>query len=204
MAVEAPEHRKGRRPRKGFGLKAFLLDVRDRRYRFRQFMNVLYFVIVLIAARPVAWMLAAGACLAVAGVLVRLWASGHIRKNDELAMDGPYAFVRHPLYTGNLLIGTGFSLASGIVWLLAAWALLYWFFHSSAIAREDLKLSKRFPQTWPDWAARTPALLPVGLLKAKAWPRLGRWSLRQSLRNGEPLYAVILLAGLALLYIRLP
>jgi hypothetical protein len=203
MAVEAPEHTKGRRSRKGVGVKGFLLDVRDRRYRFRQFMNVSFFVLVLVVARPVAWMLAAGAGVAVVGILVRLWASGHIRKNDDLAMDGPYAFARHPLYVGNLLIGIGFSLASGIVWLLAAWALLYWFFHSSAIKREDLKLSKRFPQTWPDWAARTPALLPIGLLKAKAWPRLGRWSLRQSLRNGEPLYAVILLAGLALLYFRL-
>ena len=206
-AVPAPDEAKVPRRRRGHGPKALLLDLRERRYRFRQFVNVSYFLVVLIVAstvkRPVPWMLMVGAGLAVLGIAVRLWASGHIRKNDELATDGPYAFARHPLYVGNLLLGIGFSLASSIPWLIAVWTLIFWFFHSSAIKREDLKLSKRFPETWPQWAARTPALLPAALLKLKTWPCLGHWSLRQSLRNGEPFYAAVLLAGLAWLYVRL-
>jgi hypothetical protein len=204
MAVPATDRAKRPRRRNAGGVKGFLQNVRDRRYRVRQFMNGCFFVFILIVARPVPWMLAAGACLAVAGSAVRLWASGHIRKNDELATDGPYAFVRHPLYVGNLLLGTGFALASGKLWVLAVWAVLFLVFHPAAIRREDLKLSKRFPEVWREWAARTPALLPSGLLKMKARPSLGHWSLRQSLRNGEPLYAIVLLGGLVWLYFRLP
>jgi protein-S-isoprenylcysteine O-methyltransferase Ste14 len=186
--------------RKGVGLRAFLRDVRERRWRFRQFMNVLYFVAILLVASyepPHAlWSLVAGACLAIAGIAVRLWASGCIKKNDALATDGPYAFVRHPLYVGNFLIGTGFALASGHVLAVILWFLLFYYYHTPAIEREDGKLRRKFPETWPDWAKETPALLPLALFRMRKRPQLGPWSLRQSLRNGEPLYAVVLLCGL--------
>ena len=191
--------------RKGLGLKTFLNDVQGKRYRFRQFVDVAFFVLILIVARPVAWMLAAGACFVVAGLLVRLWASGLILKNDQLATDGPYAFVRHPLYFGNLLLGIGFALTSGTVcvWALPLWLLLFWVYHYPAIKKEEAKLARRFSVVWPVWAAKTPALLPVGLLRMRTSPSFGSWSLKQSLRNGEPLYAVILLGGLIYLRLRL-
>ena len=42
-------------------------------------------------ARPTPMSLAIGAGIALVGVLVRAWASGHIMKNDRLATSGPYA-----------------------------------------------------------------------------------------------------------------
>jgi len=192
--------------RKGFGLKAFLWDVRKRRWRFRQYMNALFFVVILILAtygHTVLWSLVAGACMAVLGIATRLWASGCIKKNDELATDGPYAFVRHPLYVGNFLLGTGFALACGYLLALPLWGLLFYLYHAPAIEREDRKLCNRFPQAWPGWAETTPALLPKALLKLQKGPRVGPWSLKQSLHNGEPLYALVLLGGLAYLASRL-
>jgi protein-S-isoprenylcysteine O-methyltransferase Ste14 len=187
--------------RKGLGAKAFLYDVRYRRWRFRQYTNVLYFTVLMILAwywpPEVLWRLAAGAGIAAVGIAIRLWASGCVKKNEELAMDGPYAFVRHPLYVGNLLIGTGFALAS-YYWLpiLAWWGLIYYLYCKPAIEREDRKLCDRFPDSWPAWAERTPALLPLALLKLQKLPRPGPWSLKQSMRNGEPLYAWGLACGM--------
>jgi protein-S-isoprenylcysteine O-methyltransferase Ste14 len=201
MTFLATDGAPGAPARKGLGLKAFLRDVRHRRYRFRQYMNSLFFTFIMILAyyEPphVLWSLVSGACLAAVGIAVRLWASGCIRKDDELATDGPYAFVRHPLYLGNLLIGTGFALASGFLLALVLWGLLYYLYHLPAIEREDRKLSGRFPETWPGWAQTTPALLPAALLKLQKRPRTSPWSLKQSLRNGEPLYTTCLLFGMA-------
>jgi len=174
--------------------------VRHRRYRFRQYMNVLYFTVLMIVGfyepNHVLWMLVTGACIAGLGVVVRLWASGCVKKNEELATDGPYGFVRHPLYVGNFLIGSGFALASGFLYILPLWWLYFAYYHSAAIEREDRKLRNRFPETWDGWAAQTPALLPVALLKLQKCPRIGPWSLRQSLHNGEPLYAFGLTCGM--------
>jgi len=72
--------------------------------------------------RPEWW--AAALTLTGLGMTIRLWASGFIVKDKQLATSGPYAFVRHPLYVGNLLIGLGFGLASGSVAALAVFGLI--------------------------------------------------------------------------------
>lgn len=70
------------------------------------------------------------------GVLIRLWANGYVghrkvnwtqkwrgdAKVGKLITAGPYAYVRHPLYAGTLIIAAGFSVIIG-QWLLAAVAL---------------------------------------------------------------------------------
>jgi protein-S-isoprenylcysteine O-methyltransferase Ste14 len=74
--------------------------------------------VFLFFARPTPVALVAGACVSLLGLAIRAWASGHIRKNAELATSGPYAFTRNPLYFGSFLLGLGFTIASGR-WLLA-------------------------------------------------------------------------------------
>ena len=74
---------------------------------------VLYFWL----ARPSWPSLAFGAVLIIPGLAIRALASGHVRKNEALAMSGPYAYSRNPLYLGSLLIGIGFALAARSWWV---------------------------------------------------------------------------------------
>ena len=62
------------------------------------------------------------------GTALRGWGAGHLVKNDALTMTGPYAYLRHPLYLGTVLIGTGFAVALGgpVGWLVVA-AFWPWF-----------------------------------------------------------------------------
>ena len=57
------------------------------------------------ARRPAA--IAAGALLFALGAAVRTWAAGHIRKREVLAVTGPYAHTRNPLYFGSFLMACG-------------------------------------------------------------------------------------------------
>lgn len=72
----------------------------------------------LFFARPTLGLLLIGAVVALPGLALRAWASGHLRKNESLATSGPYAHTRNPLYLGSFLIGLGFTIAGGR-WLLA-------------------------------------------------------------------------------------
>ncbi|MFZ0612848.1 MAG: isoprenylcysteine carboxylmethyltransferase family protein [Desulfobacterales bacterium] len=186
---------------KEIGARRFLHDIRYRRDRFRQFIGIVFLVLVTLAGGPVAGLYWVGAVVACGGIAVRLWASGHIKKNKALATDGPYAYVRHPLYVGNILLGCGFSLASGLWWSGPLFILILLVFYPQAIRREDEKLHHLFKDDWERWRQRTRALLPRLTLAASPG---GAWSFRQSLRqNGEPLIALFLLAGLFTLYLRL-
>ena len=62
--------------------------------------------------------LAVGAAVALAGILLRAASAGHLAKNQSLAVSGPYARTRNPLYLGSALAGAATrivrSLAPGI------------------------------------------------------------------------------------------
>ena len=185
------------------GWRQLLFDLAHRRYRHRQFITIAYLVLLTVLGVPdrlpvFFW---AGSVMVAAGELVRLWASGHVKKDKVLATSGPYAFVRHPLYVGNHTIAIGFCLASALWWSLPVWIGLSLVFYPAAISREDGVLQKNFGSQWEEWCGETRALIP----RLTPYRRSGRseWSLRQSLRvNGEPVIAAFLFSCLYLLYLR--
>lgn len=171
--------------------------IRELRYHevSRQSFAVLLILLYTLTVSPVPLLIIAGAVPIVIGTIVRLYASGFIAKNEELASNGPYALVRHPLYTGNLLIIIGFSVCNGSWWSLPLAIVFFWFYYPPAIEYEDRKLARIFGEPWRAWAAKTPALMPAfGNIAAM---RGGHWSFAKSLRrNGEIIIAIYILACL--------
>ena len=83
------------RPRKNRrGPEKLLHDLVHRRQRFRQLVGGLFVFGMTLAGDPVAELFWIGAALTVLGMAVRTWASGCVKKNTVLAMNGPYALVR--------------------------------------------------------------------------------------------------------------
>lgn len=142
-----------------------------------------------------------GAGIAAVGTLIRLWASGHVMKNKELATDGPYAFVRHPLYVGNILLLLGFSIASSLLWSYALMVALLAFYYPPTIAYEDNKLKNFFGESWEQWSKTTYALVPTWPKRKASDHESSSWSFKKSLvQNGEPIIVVYLIGCLYLLY----
>jgi protein-S-isoprenylcysteine O-methyltransferase Ste14 len=108
-------------------------------------------------ARPTPMSLAVGAGIALVGVLVRAWASGHIMKNDRLATSGPYAHTRNPLYFGSFLIGAGFAIAahwSLLLLVIAFFVLVY----VPTMERERANIRGRFPDAY--YERNVPVFVP--------------------------------------------
>lgn len=181
-----------------FGLDRFLSDIRYHRERFRQFTGFSFVILVSVLAGPKPFLFYAGAPLVLLGIAVRLWASGHVRKNKALATDGPYAYVRHPQYVGNIVLGFGFALASGLWWSLPLYLGIVLLFYPPAIRQEDKKLHEAFEKDWEIWSGETRALIPR--LRPHRQVGGGTWSFMQSLRkNGEPIIDLLLLFFLYIL-----
>lgn len=189
------------------GLQKLVYDLQHRRYRFRQFVGVGFLFVLTILGRPGELgsagrtMFLFGAAFAVLGILVRLWASGHVKKDQTLTTTGPYGYVRHPLYVGNHLITFGFCIASGLWWSFMGWALIALIFYPGTIAHEDEVLQRLFGQAWERWRAVTRALIPR--LTPYQPGMTGEWSLAQSWHNGEPMIIAVLVLCIAYLSITL-
>ncbi len=128
---------------------------------------VLYFIIFYRIRKEVpAPAFFAGAALVVLGELVRLLSNSVIRKNTSLAVAGPYAAVRHPLYLGTSLICLGFlcfhitgKIYSGVAvfWIIATAATVL--IYRKKIADEEKLMAQLFPR-YPEYKKTTPALFP--------------------------------------------
>lgn len=75
-----------------------------------------------------------------------------------LRTSGPYRFVRHPIYTGVVLIVIAMAARSGNVFGLALGAATICFFHWKA-AWEERRLRERFAG-YAQYASTTPRFLP--------------------------------------------
>jgi hypothetical protein len=127
--------------------------------RLRLPLGFLLGISYLIFARPTPLTLAVGGTIALIGVAVRGWASGHISKNERLATTGPYAHTRNPLYFGSFLIAAGFAIA-------AHWALLllvvafFVLIYAPTMEREKVNIAERFPEAYEAYAANVPTFMP--------------------------------------------
>jgi len=141
--------------------------------------------------------------LIILGLATRMYASGFVLKNKELSTTGPYAFMRHPLYTGNIIILIGLCGVNGSLWSLITAVIFFWFYYPPAIEYEDRKLKSLFPETWENWANKTPALVPKlkGIFNQQL--DLKRWSLKKSLiTNYEPVIVIYVLTWLVIIWNR--
>lgn len=178
--------------------------VRELRYHeaSRQLLAIGFIILVTVLGSP--WygaMFIAGTVLVLLGAIIRLWASGHVKKNKQLATDGPYAFVRHPLYVGNILSLAGFVLCSQLWWSAPLLIAFFWFYYPPAISYEDRKLHSLFQGEWESWRATTMALIPG---RPSGPVGIGGWSLRQStMKNGEPLILLLIFYCLYHLFMEL-
>ena len=110
-------------------------------------------------AQPTWTSLGVGFAIAAVGVLIRALASGHIRKNAELATTGPYAYTRNPLYLGSIIIAVGFIIAALNLWVGIGALAMFAFIYLPVITAEEKYLRSTFPG-YTRYASEVPRFLP--------------------------------------------
>lgn len=155
----------------------------------------------------------AGGSLVALGSVLRTWGAGHLVKNDRLTVTGPYAHLRHPLYAGTLLIGSGFAvIAGGVLSLFLLALLMPWFFLMYFPRKERIeseRLEALYGAQFAGYREAVPALFP----SLRAWrPATGQgeafddlartWSRDRYLDNNELGTLIALVAGLVLFVFR--
>jgi protein-S-isoprenylcysteine O-methyltransferase Ste14 len=127
--------------------------------RIRVPLGFVFAVLYFWLARPTWRFIALGVVLIVAGLVIRALASGHVQKNEALAMSGPYAYTRNPLYLGSLIMGIGFALAARSWWIGIALVVMFLAIYLPVIRGEEEFLRAKFPE-FEEYARRVPRMWP--------------------------------------------
>jgi protein-S-isoprenylcysteine O-methyltransferase Ste14 len=134
------------------------------------------------------------------GEALRIWAAGHLRKDQSLTTGGPYRWIRNPLYLGSFLIAIGFCLVAGSIWVWILVAAYFLVCYLPVIRYEEKALSEKFPNDYREYADAVPGLYPHWKPYGKS---SSKFSIRQAFRNKEYNALLgILLGYLALLLLQ--
>lgn len=128
--------------------------------RWRVPLGFLCGALFVLFARPRPLTLGLGGAIALLGLALRAWAAGHIRKNAELAVSGPYAYTRNPLYLGSFLLGIGFTVASGQPLLGLLFAALFLGIYLPVMRVESATLAQLFGEEYDRYASAVPLFIP--------------------------------------------
>ena len=131
----------------------------DRVARLRVTAGFVMVAAFAVISQPTPHSLETGLPASLAGLALRAWAAGHLAKNQRLAVSGPYAFTRNPLYLGTLMTAMGLAAAGHSFGLAVLFGVLFLLIYLPAIELEEQHLTSILP-TYRAYAARVPLLLP--------------------------------------------
>ena len=128
--------------------------------RIRVPLGFIFAAVFVVFARPNVLTLSVGSGIAVVGLLIRAWASGHIRKAEQLAVSGPYGFTRNPLYLGSFVLGVGFTVAAGVWWLALVFCALFIGIYLPVMRVEAEDMRNIFGGGFDEYERNVPLFLP--------------------------------------------
>ena len=151
-------------------------------------------ILLLIFAKPRWPGMMIGITLVGLGEAIRIWSAGHLRKNENLTVTGPYAYVKNPLYIGSILITTGFCILADNIYILAAATLAFCFHYIPYKKRvEGERLKRIFGSRYEDYDQKVPDYLP-------RWSRYSEekasWSFKAFMENSEGGILLLIVVGL--------
>ncbi len=82
------------------------------------------------------------------GSLFQSWCFGSLDKNRSLAIQGPYALMRNPMYLGRFFLLAGCVLLLGNIWVLIIFTALYYFYMTNRVKREEQHLKGIFGEDY--------------------------------------------------------
>jgi len=110
--------------------------------------------------------------ICMAGLFVAIWSRKvlgvewsrdvELKQGHKLVKRGPYRLMRHPIYTGHLLMGLGTAIGSGSLVAfagLASFVVGFWI----KLNQEERLLMRAFPDEYPVYRASVKALIPYVL-----------------------------------------
>ena len=129
----------------------------------------LILLFVRVGESPFSWTLVGGgAILTAVGESIRLWGVHHIgaisRTRSErlgpLIDTGPFAYVRNPLYIGNILLWVGFALTARLVWMAPVVMVLMAAEYHAIVKWEEQLLRSRLGEAYSAYCCRVGRWLP--------------------------------------------
>ncbi len=146
-------------------------DIRTVMFTYRSYTPIPFLILMVWFAHPTLLSMVLGFCILIGGEALRLWgvslAGSETRTTGSvggtyLITNGPFAYVRNPLYLGNMLIYGGIGVMSLALFPWLLFVALVWFYvqYSLIVSSEEEYLALRFAEEYPAYCSSVRRFLP--------------------------------------------
>jgi protein-S-isoprenylcysteine O-methyltransferase Ste14 len=140
-------------------------------FKYRSYTPLPFLILMILYSNPNIYSMLFGFVFVVIGEFIRIWANAWAGSETRttggvggtfLIVSGPYAYVRNPLYIGNVIIYFGLGIMSNAVFpYLQIIALAYFLFQYYAIVKEEESFLKtKFGDHYNDYCQKVNRFLP--------------------------------------------
>jgi protein-S-isoprenylcysteine O-methyltransferase Ste14 len=140
-------------------------------FRYRSYTPLPFLLAMVAFARPTLVSMCAGVAVVVLGELIRFWgvsiAGSETRTTGTvggtfLITTGPFAYVRNPLYVGNILLYAGVGIMSMALfpWLLIVAVLWFICQYTLIVLQEEAYLAGHFGEAYAEYRRSVHRFLP--------------------------------------------
>ncbi len=147
------------------------MDIRLKIFELRSYIPIPFLLVMIVFAQPTITTLLAGFVVALLGEAIRFWgvsiAGSETRTTGpvgatNLITDGPFGFVRNPLYVGNILMYVGCGIMSNALVPYLVLAAFVWFViqYHLIVSREEEHLRTAFGDEYATYCKNVPRFIP--------------------------------------------
>lgn len=140
-------------------------------FKYRSYTPLPFLFFMIFYSNPNIYTIVVGLVFVVLGEFIRIWANAWAGSETRttggvggtyLVVSGPYAYVRNPLYIGNILIYLGLGIMSYAIFpYLQIIALLFFIYQYNLIIKEEEKfLRNKFGIDYEDYCKNVNRFLP--------------------------------------------
>jgi len=181
-------------------------------FRYRSYTPLPFLAVMVVFARPTVWSIVAGIVLMTLGEALRFWGVSIVGAETRttgtvggtyLITSGPFAFVRNPLYLGNMMLYAGVGVMSMALfpWLIAVAVLWFYIQYWLIVTREEEYLAATFGDAYGEYVKNVPRFFPRLTPYRSTLPPPKRTNLREGLASERRTLQAIGLVTVALFVI---
>ncbi|MCH7828072.1 MAG: isoprenylcysteine carboxylmethyltransferase family protein [Bacteroidetes bacterium] len=148
-----------------------MTNIATKFFKSRSYTPIPFLILMFVFQRATIQSMVVGFLIALCGELIRFWGVGWAGSETRttggvggtfLIISGPFAYVRNPLYVGNILLYTGFGVMSLALFpYLQIVALLFFLTQYYYIIKEEESfLIKKFSEDFENYLKKVPRFFP--------------------------------------------
>jgi len=146
------------------------MDLKKFLFTYRSYTPLPLVAVALYGANPSKYSIILGGILIINGELLRIWGVSYAGpgtretrvKASTLVKSGPFAYQRNPLYTGNIILYTGFAIFSNfqVLWFPVSILIVFFLQYYLIILHEEKFLKNKFPSEYQQYCQNVGRFIP--------------------------------------------